>query len=175
MSRKALLSVVMVLVAAGLVFTIAFAQSSQKINPFSDGLHVNVTADTSLTISWAWVASSPGLVRMFKHASNHSYLLTDESNAIVISIDPSTAEAYWGPVYVLENPGSMLDNCMGRRISRSNWAYPLGTLPPGDYTLSTTLAITHSLTDGCDWDSDGRPDIMRPRTTISEVYIHVTE
>jgi hypothetical protein len=112
---------------------------------------------------------------MFQHASNHSYLLTDDSNGVVISIGPSTAQAYWGPVYVLESPGTMAAICKEKRISRADWLYPIGTLPPGDYTLTTTLTITHSLTDGCDSDSDGRLDIIPPRTSVSVVYIHVSE
>jgi hypothetical protein len=53
MSRKTLLSVVMVIVATALVFTIAYAQSSQTIVPFRNGWHYSVSADTSLTINWA--------------------------------------------------------------------------------------------------------------------------
>jgi hypothetical protein len=176
MSRKVLLSILMVIVATGLVFTIAFAQSSQNIYPFFGGAHYYVFTDTSLAIHWSWLAASPGLVRVYLRASNHAYLLTDDSDGTVVrSVVPSAAEGYWGPVQVLEEPGVWADICRGQRISLATWHYSLGTLPPGDYTLTTIPTITHTLTDGCDGDSDGRPDIWRPGTTPVEVHIHVSE
>jgi hypothetical protein len=109
-----------------------------------------VRPDQTVILYGRWGACSPGLVRMFRTASDVELTL-DEAPLL----GPEEVRELWG------EPGSPepCEFCMGGQdLLWSYWYHSLGTLEPGTHVLVTTVTLNHRVHDGADWELDGSPD-----------------
>lgn len=110
-----------------------------------------VQSDQEVILYGRWGACSPGLVQMFRTASNVQ--LTLDGFPILGSED---VRELWGQ----PESSEPWEWCMGNQdLWWAFWYYSLGTLEPGTHELVTTLTLNHQVHDGADYDGDGVPDM----------------
>jgi len=170
MKRKVLIALVtgLALLTMALTSSVAIAQPDPVvINPLGGPSEFTVPLGQPVELRWGWLAGSPGVVRAFLRAQLTEYRLDDT----LIFDPPELADQYWGPV---ESTDPVPHCGPGAFVSR--WVYPLEQeLGLGDHELRTVFSLDHRLTDLCDGDEDGRPDLYYGLYADHTVVIHVAD
>ena len=92
-----------------------------------------------------WAATTRGLIVAFQTAAQNS-LTVSSPNGYSLVQPPKTANLYWSPPIDLGFP--ILESCPQTGWA-TYWLVPLGKdLVPGTYTITTTWALSHPVTDG---------------------------
>jgi hypothetical protein len=158
------------LVLAILLFSISMSQGAgAQSEPeeveitvwYTDPDHFDIAPGQVAVIRAGWAACTPGLVRAFIEASDFEAILYDDAGQQVIGLTSEDIDRLWGPV--VPSPGVQA-SCQGNQEPDSaERRYVLRDLPPGTYTLHSSLRMKHPLIDGGDYDGDGRPDRFYPQ------------
>lgn len=164
--RRAILLLAIVLVAIGATTAPSSAQPADQ----------TVGVGETVWLRAGWGACYPGLAQAATKAS-----------VLEWSIDgvPIETQAAWSRPAALDHdphpgweppPGSR--GCMGATLSEygywSFWEYPIVFDVAGDFEVTRFWTITHAVTDGGDWDGDGKPDVIRKGTVWEDTFtVHV--
>ena len=167
-NRKFIPLALTVFILAALTFSTAAAQSEPEevlITVWSNGSHT-VNPGQVAVVRAGWGACTPGLVRVFIQASNFELELNDSP-----FLSPDQVDELWGPVGPCP---TCMTVCLGNTEPKAaSWRY-VPDLPPGEYTLRSTIWIDHKLTGGSDYDGDGAPDFFYPDAYFSETLNTIT-
>lgn len=138
--------------------SIAAADDTVRIWPhvFQNGDVVPVGSGQTILIREGWLACTRGLTEAFRRASVVGMTVNDGSGS-PLTIGPPGSE-YWTPVTAF---GTDAETCVMHTGSlwRTDWTYPLGVLPDGEYQVHFLWYTTSPVPDGGDYDGDGRPDV----------------
>ena len=117
-----------------------------------------ISEGDTVSLQAAWGACSPGFVKTFIAASNWEVTLDGEP-----LLTPDDVDGLWSAMVIFESPPWFAEYCLGvGRPAAAQWRYILSGLEPGTHVLHTSMRLNHTLTDGCDSDGDGRPDLFTP-------------
>lgn len=147
MSRKTMALLVSTLLTASIMAPAASAQEPAFVFAFDDGATYVVPEGTEIILGYGWAAKTKGQVRTYVAATRDSFHIQDAAGGTVASISVDEAKAFWGPLFKV--PTTLLGlSCKKAEFWASLWEYDLGTLPPGEYTLTATTTLTHPVNDG---------------------------
>jgi len=104
-----------------------------------------VPAGSSIILTVAWIADTPGLVDDYLASLNLTVSLDGEPLPNVVD--------HWGEV---EDYGDLDGD--GDMDYVSNWRYPVGVLSAGEHQVESDFHLQWPITDGFDLDEDGVPD-----------------
>jgi hypothetical protein len=103
-----------------------------------------IPAGQAPTLRWAWIAISEAYVADFIAASATTVTVDGQS---YVGLEP-----YWGEIaYSSDDEGY-----------KSQWAYELPALSPGEHRIGISVSLTREVTDSYDSDGDGRRDHFGP-------------
>jgi hypothetical protein len=123
-------------------------------------------------IQFVWGACTRGLVNVFMKGSNFELELLGADGSPYLFVSPADIDILWGTIEPIEDPEGYCRG--GQKPGLATWRYPLTDLPPGEYELHSKAWIEHPMTDGCDYDGDGTPDVLRPEELAGETVNYIT-
>ena len=182
-SMAVVASIVLLIVA--LSGGVAHAQDvpTRWIYAACDDCTINVTTADVLGFNDGWMASTPGLLKMYLKASHTWLVLTDDATgkAVFSLSDAQIAGMYtgvgYGPPDEVMWPGWA---CPMPNLYYNVWNYVAGNLKAGSYTLVETWTLDHPVNDAshtCTIDGEpaaSPPSLYGPWTIISTVHIVVS-
>lgn len=146
--KKFLLSL---LVVALLAMTVAGAVSADDpttyVFPYLDGETFTVPPGSDITLQWAWLATTHGLMNTFLRAWTAGYTIYDSDNNAVFALPAVQADPLWSPIEQI-NPADFGIQCASPRHWWSLWEQGDIVLDPGTYTLVTAWTQSRPVNDG---------------------------
>jgi hypothetical protein len=89
-------------------------------------------------------------------------------------VGSNEASSYYGPIDPFEIPDEW--NCPAKKDGAvTYWQYELPNLEVGDYTLVYTLTLDPQITDPCDIDADGHPDVYNDFEISTIIHVAPAE
>jgi hypothetical protein len=182
MKRKTVLFVLLavILLSTLLLFQVSFAQEPEPdplfVFPYEDGETFTAeSADQPILLAWAWLAMTRGQLRMYLNHAYETYVMSGPEG-IVLEISAEEAEGYWG-LFTPESPDFFGIDCPMPRAWWVFWSYPVGTLPPGEYTLVWNQVFDQPVNDGfhvCSFEGQPispTPSLFRGETVATTTII----
>jgi hypothetical protein len=132
-----------------------------------------VYTDQEIIFKFGWLACQENDVRNFLGAAKLTLIL--DGTPLFLSIEE--VNRYWTPIE--EIPASSgAKFCVGgaqATLWRTQWAYPYGSLPPGDHTVYFAQQLDYPVEDGFDPDTDGKSAVYEGLVNEREFTIHVKD
>lgn len=148
-----------VVIALGLLLAaVGAAQAQDEVYiflPFPQEGYI-VHPDDTVYMAFGWGACNPGLVRDAQNAFGLEITVDGEPLYELVHKDP-----YWGTPYPL-GPSEVCILNPHASPTESDWIYPLDLSQfelDQEYEISYILWVDHQITDGCDYDENGLPDL----------------
>ncbi len=158
MRRIAVLVVAALLALSALAPAASADEEPAIVGPCVDGLTWYAEPGQPLQFRCGWGAQTYGQMRSFLTSDVRSLMVTDETGAVVLDLDPAEAAAFWWePMRLEAEPGEL--TCASRWGWLMPWRYPAEGLEAGVYTITWTETYTHPVNDGmhtCWWDDGTR-------------------
>jgi hypothetical protein len=173
--RKIVGTSLLVLVAIAMLTMSALAQGEDvNVVPYRWDPGYTVYSDQNIILTAGWSACRRGAVQNFLTATNLSWSLNGEG----LNLSGEDTNEYWSHLFTVP-PVDTSSACMGaplEEIWSTAWNYPIGQLPPGEYTVNFSWWLDHPVTDVADYDGDGHPDLIEgPIIELVTTTIHVEE
>lgn len=131
------------------------AQSTWFVSLDEDFTEI-VPAGHDIVLRLGWFACTPGFVRQYQSTARFELELDGQP-----LITPGKNDQYFTAVEPFD--GFFGYECLipphDQKRSITDWRYPLGPLPEGDYTIYFRLWLDNRLFDGYDLDFDGKLDV----------------
>ena len=161
--------VVSLLVFVLLATTVIGAVSAQGgttfvVVPYDDGQTYTVPSGDAITLRWAWLATTRGLVNVFLRSFSASYTIYDAANNPIFVLSEAQADPMWGPIQQFD-PSAYGIECPMPHHWYSFWESGVGHLAPGTYTLVTQWSFSRPVNDGwhlCSEPATGQPPASPP-------------
>lgn len=174
MKRAVVLTFVLavLLLVAAVLTPSTQAQAPVIVYPYVDGATYNANTSEPIILYWGWLATTPGLVRVYLNHSEETYLMTGPG-VPPLDLDAAEAEVYWGPL--VSGPPSVLGlECPMPNLWATFWEYDVGPLPQGVYTLVFTSTFNNPVNDGyhvCTFEGTNIPAAPAPSLFRSGVLV----
>lgn len=136
-----------VILATSLSGAVSAEDGVTFVYPFEDGTTVTVPAGDSITLQWAWLSTTRGLVHTFLRSWTADYMIYDAAGNAVFALPAVQADSIWGPIEQID-PADEAIECKGPNHWRSMWERGGISLPPGEYTLVTRWVQSRPVNDG---------------------------
>ena len=167
--RKVMLSVLILVVLAGVMSGAASAQNGSDVPVwvYEDGAEICAGPEDNIIFLDGWLATTRGLVNMFLGAYTMSFTLYDEDNVDIFSLSEEESDDYWGPIMSMV-PEDWGLSCPMPYIAGVLWEYDYGALEEGTYTLITEWDFRHPVNDGYHACTD--PETGEPVSPTPSLY-----
>jgi hypothetical protein len=123
---------------------------------------LGMTTDQSVELRAGWAANGWFLTRMGIGVLTFDVQVTKDGEPY-LRLWPYEIARLWDPIGPSEIQDAACEPVGFSRPAGSWWRYSLEGLEPGEYRVTTRIALAFPIIDGFDCDGDGRSDLLMPR------------
>lgn len=150
MSRRFLISVAALVLAASTLAPAVAADEPVYINPCFDGQFSNAVAGEPLVMVCGWGGfGGPGKIVSFLNAHTASITVRDDQGAVILTIDPEDFADLWDEPFSWASGDEPELACAGPTGRAVVWFYFMDEgLDAGTYEITYSETLSHPVNDG---------------------------